>query len=211
MIGLKDEELLEQFVAGQRDAGDELIRRHQVAAYQWAYRILQQEADAEDAVQLSFMKAFKNALAFRRKASFRTWLLCIVRGTSLGIRRRRKATPEAFAADATYACDPRTPLHGLMEREEEVAAKRLHVTIQRILKSRGTPEMRRVLRLRMRGWTFAKIAEELGCCERTARSLRDRLRTLVLKEIATRRGSRGRSPLVFLVPHIIPDPLVEFG
>jgi RNA polymerase sigma-70 factor (ECF subfamily) len=84
-----DQELLAAYTQGQRGALEELFRRHRSAAYRVAYRRLGQEADALDAVQEGFIKAFRHLGSLREGASFRTWLLRIIMNVAIDLRRAR--------------------------------------------------------------------------------------------------------------------------
>jgi RNA polymerase sigma-70 factor (ECF subfamily) len=84
-----DEQLLASYGRGERTALDELFRRHRTAAYRIAYRRLGQEADALDAVQEGYIKAFRNLDRLRRGRSFKSWLLRIIMNVSIDLRRQR--------------------------------------------------------------------------------------------------------------------------
>ncbi len=84
-----DADLLARFAAGDRSGLEELFHRYRVVAYRVAYRLLGREADALDAVQNGFIKAFKNLERFRGHSSFKTWLLRIVCNASLDLGRQR--------------------------------------------------------------------------------------------------------------------------
>lgn len=182
---LSDELLIERFASGQQAAADELFSRYRVVAYHVAHRITGNQADAQDAVQEGFVQAFTHLLDFQRRSSFKTWLLRIVQNAAWLLLRQRKQRPTSIhSAEILNAYDPRTPLEQLIEQELEMSTKELLTAIRRAIKLHATPEMRRVLQLRCEGFTYGKIAEELGCCEKTARSVRKRLRDLVVEELA---------------------------
>ena len=69
-----------------------------------AYRLLGNTADAEDAVQEAFVKAFRASGSFREGARLPTWIHRILVNTCLDALRRRKtrgeASPDAFEARA---------------------------------------------------------------------------------------------------------------
>lgn len=85
-----DSALLDRFAGGDKSALDELFRRYRAVAYRVAYRLLGSEADALDAVQNAFIKAFTHLDRFRGSSSFKTWLLRIVSNAALDLGRRRK-------------------------------------------------------------------------------------------------------------------------
>ena len=93
-----DEQLLQRFAAGQRDALDELFRRYRQPAYRVAQRLLGNEADALDAVQEGFVKALTHLQGFQGRSSFKTWLLRVVSNAALDLGRQR-GRREALSLD----------------------------------------------------------------------------------------------------------------
>ncbi len=87
--GLSDERLLACFAAGDRAALEELFRRYRALAYRVAYRLLNHEADALDAVQEAFIKALTHLDGFQGRSSFKTWLLRVVSNAALDLGRQR--------------------------------------------------------------------------------------------------------------------------
>lgn len=86
---LGDDQLLTHAANGCRDALDELFRRYRLVAYRVAYRLLNHEADALDAVQDGFIKALIHLPSFQGRSSFKTWLLRVVSNASLDLGRQR--------------------------------------------------------------------------------------------------------------------------
>src|SRR4051794_9274040 len=84
-----DEELLGRYAAGERQALDDLFRRYRQPAYRVAYRLLNNEADALDAVQEGFVKALTHLNSFQGRSSFKTWLLRVVSNAALDLGRQR--------------------------------------------------------------------------------------------------------------------------
>jgi RNA polymerase sigma-70 factor (ECF subfamily) len=72
---------------GDVDAYEELVQRHQVAAYRTAYLVAGSAAEAEDAAQEGFVKAYYAIDRFRSEAPFRPWLLAIVANEARDRRR----------------------------------------------------------------------------------------------------------------------------
>ena len=92
---------------GDRDAFRVLVERHAKAVFRLAYRMTANEIDAEDMVQETFLKAWKQIGKFDGRASFATWLHRICANCSLDLiraRKRRNAQTEAPAVEG--APDP---------------------------------------------------------------------------------------------------------
>jgi RNA polymerase sigma factor (sigma-70 family) len=93
---------LDRALAGDADAYSELVREHQDIAFRAAYLVTGSAADAEDAAQDGFVKAWQALGRFRHGAPFRPWLLAIV--VNEARNRRRRAGRQA--ALALRAFDP---------------------------------------------------------------------------------------------------------
>ncbi|WP_322998033.1 RNA polymerase sigma factor [Castellaniella sp.] len=85
--------------AGNLQAFDLLMRRHNQQLYRAARSILHDEAEAEDAVQEAWWKAFQHLADFRADAQPATWLTRITVNEAL-MRRRRNKTREAHIQSA---------------------------------------------------------------------------------------------------------------
>jgi RNA polymerase sigma-70 factor (ECF subfamily) len=84
---LEDTELVERARGGDVNAYEELVRRYQELAFRTAYLILGGAAEAEDAVQDAFAKAYYALPRFRTGAPLRPWLLRIVVNEARNRRR----------------------------------------------------------------------------------------------------------------------------
>ena len=89
---LRDESrMIASIVAGETQLFHELIRPYERRVYAMALSFLRNEADAEDAAQEAFLKAFRNLASFRGEAKFGTWLTTITLNEARSRIRRRDA------------------------------------------------------------------------------------------------------------------------
>src|SRR3989454_11078276 len=90
-----DRALVERAAAGERQALEDLVRRHQAWIYNIAIRMLSHPQDAEDATQEILLKALTRLSSFAGRSSFRTWLYRIVVNHVLNMKRGRveRASP----------------------------------------------------------------------------------------------------------------------
>jgi len=84
---LEDAELVELAKAGDVRAYGELVDRHREIAFRTAYLIARNSADAEDATQDAFVKAYYALDRFRTAEPFRPWILRIVSNEARNRRR----------------------------------------------------------------------------------------------------------------------------
>ena len=92
--GATDEVLVSAAKLGDRRAFGKLWERHSNTAFNMAYRITRNTADAEDVVQEAWMKAFVHLKTFDGRAKFSTWLARIAINSALMTLRRKRAHPE---------------------------------------------------------------------------------------------------------------------
>ena len=92
--------------SGDADAYEALVERHGRALFRLAYRMTGNEQDAEDVVQESFLRAYRQLASFDERASFATWLYRIATNCSLDLMRARKRRAEDLASAEPGAEDP---------------------------------------------------------------------------------------------------------
>lgn len=111
-----DRALAERAQQGDEHAFAALVRRHAPVAHRVAYVITTNAADADDALQVGTMKAWRNIARFDPERPFRPWFTTIVANTARNRARawtRRQATvmrlrpevPPADPADHAVSAD----------------------------------------------------------------------------------------------------------
>ncbi len=165
-----EEELVERARQGNVHAYEELVYRYQGIAFRTAYVIAGSAADAEDAAQEGFVKAYRALGRFRSGAPFRPWLLQIVANEARNRRRsagRRANLELRLAAEGTSGGAAPSPEGELVASEER---KALLGAMERLRE-----EERLVLACRF----FLDLSEEetaaaLGCRRGTVKSRQSR-------------------------------------
>jgi RNA polymerase sigma-70 factor (ECF subfamily) len=74
---------------GDPDAFRVLVERHSRAVFRVAYRLTGHEQDAEDVVQETFLKAYRQLAQFESRSSFATWLYRIAFNCAHDLLRQR--------------------------------------------------------------------------------------------------------------------------
>lgn len=74
----QDTEIIRRIASGDRRAYAELIERHKDRAMTLAMRMMKNRADAEEALQDAFVRAFNALPSFENRSSFTTWFYRIV-------------------------------------------------------------------------------------------------------------------------------------
>lgn len=126
-----DEELLTEYVGGQSEGFELLVRRHSQELFRFLVRFTGNAAAAEDIVQEAFLQVHLSAASFDRARRFKPWLFTIAANKARDMMRSRSRRPEMpldaqvasgdeegqrfldFLADATHVPS------GAMEQSEE--------------------------------------------------------------------------------------------
>jgi RNA polymerase sigma factor (sigma-70 family) len=180
-----DQQLIERARAGDGSAFGQLVQQHQELAFRTAYLILGDAAEAEDAAQEAFLKAYHALARFRPDAPFRPWLLEIVANQARNQRRAagRRAQLALRAAGAGLADGAPSPGPELAALQREQQQRLLQA-----LESLREPERLAVAGRYFLNLSEAELAALLGCPRgtvksRLARAL-DRLRQRLLESSA---------------------------
>lgn len=99
--------------AGDADAFRVLVERHSRSLFRLAFRMTGNQQDAEDVVQESFLRAYKQLAKFDERASFGTWLYRIAANCSLDLVRSRKRRSEHLAAPPELGAEAEDPVVSL--------------------------------------------------------------------------------------------------
>ena len=112
--------LLARARGGDLDAFEQLVRRHQQLAFRTALVLARNAADAEEAAQDAFVKAWRALPRFDPERPFRPWLLAIVANEARNRRRaagRREALALRASASGKGVCATAPPELALLVAE----------------------------------------------------------------------------------------------
>ena len=152
-----DEALLALIARGDDDALAELYRRLSRVAYGLAFRILRDDALAQDAVQEGFLAVWRTADRFAaERAKPSTWVLTLVHRRAVDlVRREQRRRAEPFDPRATAASPAATEQD---EAEHVVRREAVRAALRQL-----PPEQREAIELAYYGgYTQSELAERLG-------------------------------------------------
>lgn len=172
ILQVDDRILLQAAQDGDPDAFEALVRRHQAAVYRVALRMLGSEADAQDATQESFVRAWRGLERFRRESAVSTWLYRIVTRRCLDAIAARQPTEDLHQIELDAGVDPADTAE---QRE------RLRAVTRAIA---GLPgEQRAALVLReFEGLSYDQLADVLNTSVPAVKGRIHRARLAVLKQ-----------------------------
>ena len=90
----KDFELIQAINSGQFDRFPDLVKRYEQKLYNFSFRMCRDAADAEDAVQETFLNVFRYLKNFRYETKFKNWLYRVTASTCIKKWRKSKFAPE---------------------------------------------------------------------------------------------------------------------
>src|SRR6202008_5098965 len=94
-----DRELVKRAQKEDKEAFEELVRRHQARVFAVAGGILRNREDVEDIAQQVFLKAYFSIKRFDQRAAFSTWLYKITVNECWDLLRKKKVRPLVFEAE----------------------------------------------------------------------------------------------------------------
>lgn len=177
-----DWELIRRCRAGAPEAFEPLVHRHESRALAYAGSLLGGRAEAEDAVQEAFVRAYRNLEDLDEDGSFAPWFRAILRNECLDrLKSARRRREEDWPSEGRQPAARRADAPDRLEREALARAIRSAV-------GELDPRHREVFVLReMDGLSYREIAGALGISDGTVASRLHHARR-TLKEVLTDRG-----------------------
>lgn len=165
-----------QATAGDLDAFNRLVLAYQNLAYSVAYRTLQDEDAAADAVQESFIKAFRGLRGFQG-GSFKSWMIRIVVNTCYDVLRSKQRRPTDSLDDMPDDGEHSVQLEDPAESPESYIQRRELSQLIEAGITRLPPDQRLVLTLcDVHGYAYEEISEMTGMPMGTVKSRINRAR-----------------------------------
>ncbi|HEX5430750.1 MAG TPA: RNA polymerase sigma factor [Bryobacteraceae bacterium] len=124
--------LVSKAKAGDSESFAELVRRYQNKIYRLAKHITQNDEDAEDVLQETFLKAYEHLSSFQGNSKFYTWIVRIAVNESLMKLRKRKG-------------DRTVPLDEPVDTGEEMVNREIAVWEDNPEQRYSQEEMRQIL------------------------------------------------------------------
>lgn len=155
--------LIEKCRKNDRKAQFEVYRLYSKTIYNTTLRILNNTAEAEDAMQEAFLKAYNSLDDYRFESSFATWLRRIAINISLDYLRKRKVTFQEISENQ----------YAIIDEEQENFDSITEATIERIKKmTQQLPDgYRTIISLYLfEGFDYQEIAQITGVSETGVRS-----------------------------------------
>jgi RNA polymerase sigma-70 factor, ECF subfamily len=176
-----EQQAITRALAGEVDAFNKLVIKYQRLAYSVAYRMLQNEESATDAVQDSFIKAYR-ALSGFKGGLFKSWLLRIVVNTCYDVLRvQQRYISEPIEDDPGGDGEEGQVARQLVDRHESPIdyVERMELSSYIEIGIRNLPSDQRLVMVLcdVHGYSYEEIAEITGYPMGTVKSRISRART----------------------------------
>lgn len=114
---LSDEQIVIEILKGHTHLYEILMRKFNEQLYRVSMSIVNDNKEAEDIMQTTYLNAYRQLSNFKHHSSFGTWLTRILINESL-LRKKRKLKLEKTLMENNYKdYDSKTPLDNLMNKE----------------------------------------------------------------------------------------------
>ena len=168
-----DDELIEEYLAGNQEAFSVIIKRHTPSVYGFVRKHMRTSTDAEDVTQETFIKAWKKIDTYRIGENFKTWLFSVARNTAIDMLRKRRQT--VFSDIETEEISLSEIVPDSEPLADELFAKGQDTEFLNRCLEKLTPEARDILLLHYTNdFTFDQIGKILGKPLNTVKSIHRR-------------------------------------
>lgn len=158
---LSDQQVVERILGGDVGSFELLMRRYNQRLFIAARSILNRDADAEDALQETYLRAYRSLGSFEGRSSVSTWLTRITLNEALRIRKRNARRAQLEIADhAPQAGADRDPnMFAPISRDEN------HNSLQQALGTLSDNERTIVMLRLIHGLSTREVAQSTGLSE----------------------------------------------
>lgn len=183
-----DRELVRRAQSQEKEAFEELIRRHQHRVFAVAGGILRKREDVEDIAQQVFVKAYFSLKRFDQRAAFSTWLYKITVNECWDLLRKKKVRPLVYEADLSQE-QARQVLNSAEKKNEGPdISERLEARqrVERLLDGLDERDRLMLMLKEVEGFSIEEIAEVLDLNANTVKVRLFRARRRVVSQARVR-------------------------
>ena len=184
-----DRELVRQAQGEDKEAFEELIRRHQHRVFAVAGGILRRREDVEDIAQQVFVEAYFSLKRFDQRAAFSTWLYKITVNECWDLLRKKKVRPLVYESDlseeqARQVITSAEKINPGPDISEKIEARE---NVEKLLEGLDERDRLMLMLKEVEGYSIEEIAEVLNLNGNTVKVRLFRARRRVVSQ-AKKRG-----------------------
>jgi RNA polymerase sigma-70 factor, ECF subfamily len=184
-----DRELVRRAQGGDKEAFEELVRRHQHRVFAVAGGILRRREDVEDIAQQVFVKAYFSLKRFDQRAAFSTWLYKITVNECWDLLRKKKVRPLVYESDLSEEQAQQFSASERVESGPQDISDKLEAQQQVELLLQGLDERDRMMLVlkEVEGFAIEEIAEILDLNANTVKVRLFRARRRIVNHARNRK------------------------
>jgi RNA polymerase sigma-70 factor (ECF subfamily) len=147
---------------GDSDAFRALVEQHSRSVFRLAFRMTGNAQDAEDVVQESFLRAYRQLGRFESRANFGTWLYRIVSNCSVDLMRSKQARHDQVRGDSLDESAMDLPAADVPGPERIAQSAEIEARVQRALRELSPLERAAFTLRHYEGRSIDEISATLG-------------------------------------------------
>lgn len=159
--------------SGERSAFNALVRKYRHRVMQLSMSYIRNRADAEDAVQDTFIKAYWGLKYFRGESAFYSWLHRIAVNSAKSALSLRARNASVFVSDAKSADDTNdtsAALRDLDTPEELALTNEICAAVNTAIEALGEEQRTAIVLREFHGLSYSQVAAAMSCPVGTVRS-----------------------------------------
>src|SRR5213594_4385128 len=183
-----DRELVRRAQREDKEAFEELVRRHQHRVFAVAGGILRRREDVEDIAQQVFVKAYFSLKRFDQRAAFSTWLYKITVNECWDLLRKKKVRPLLYKGDLSEEQARQVISSAEKSRDLPDISERLEARqrVERLLEGLDERDRLMLILKEVEGFSIEEIAEVLDLNANTVKVRLFRARRRLVKQAKAR-------------------------
>ena len=192
MGGPDDRELVRRAQGGNKEAFEELVRRHQHRVFAVAGGILRRREDVEDIAQQVFVKAYFSLKRFDQRAAFSTWLYKITVNECWDLLRKKKVRPLLYESDLSEEQAQQFDASERLASGAQDVSDRLEAQqrVERLLEGLDERDRMMLILKEVEGFAIEEIAEILDLNANTVKVRLFRARRRIVNQARKHRDTR---------------------
>jgi RNA polymerase sigma-70 factor, ECF subfamily len=186
-----DRELVRRAQGGDKEAFEELVRRHQHRVFAVAGGILRRREDVEDIAQQVFVKAYFSLKRFDQRAAFSTWLYKITVNECWDLLRKKKVRPLLYESDLSEEQAQQFSASEKLESGAQDISDKLEAQqqVERLLEGLDERDRMMLILKEVEGFAIEEIAEILDLNANTVKVRLFRARRRIVNQARKRKDT----------------------
>jgi RNA polymerase sigma-70 factor (ECF subfamily) len=172
-VDCSDQSLVLRAQAGEQNAFDALVRKYRQRVMNLSMRYTRNHADAEDAVQNTFLKAYGGLRQFRGEASFYSWLHRIAINSAKTVLSLRTRDAGVFRSDTpndNHGDEPWEVIKDLDTPENLALTEEICDAVNLAMDGLCEEQRTAIILRELQGLSYSQVAAAMSCPVGTVRS-----------------------------------------